>query len=59
MLVNKIISFGGIQLYNTSSVYYIVYSFPQIKSSSITIYLPFTLFYLPQQNIFQMFESEV
>ena len=36
---------SGVQFYNTSSVYCIVFSPSQVKSPSITIY-PYTLFYL-------------
>ena len=46
-LVNKIIQVSGVPFYNTKSLYCIVCSPPQIMSPSITIYPPYTLFYLP------------
>ena len=46
-LVSKMIYVPGVQFYNTLPVYFIVCSPPKVKSPSITIYHPFTLFYLP------------
>ena len=38
----------GVELYNTSSAYFLVCSPPKVKSPSIPIYLtPFIFFYLP------------
>ena len=44
-LVINIIQVSGVQFYNTSSVYCIVYSLPQVKSPSISINPP-PIFYL-------------
>lgn len=47
-LVKKIIHVSSVQVYNTASVHYIMCSPSKVESLSITIYSPFTLFYLPQ-----------
>ena len=47
-LVNKIIYVSSVQLCNMSSVYYCIVCWPSIdRSSSITTYLHFALYYLP------------
>ena len=48
LTINKINQWvSGAQFYDTSSVYCIVCSSPQVKSPSITIYPPYTLFCPP------------
>ena len=53
-LVNEIIHVSGIQFYNTSSVYCIVYSSTKVKSPFVTIYPPFSsstsLTHFPSSN---------
>ena len=49
-LVNKIIQVSSVQLYNISPVYCIVCLPLKIKSSSVTTYPPFTLYYLTQPS---------
>ena len=46
-LVNKIILVSGVQFYNTSFVCCAVCLPPEVKTSYITIFSPFTLSYLP------------
>lgn len=46
-LVNKMIQVSGEQFYYTSSDCCIVCLQPKVKSTSITVYPPFTLFYFP------------
>ena len=46
------IKVSTVQFYNTSSIYCIVCSPPQVKSPSFTLYPPSTYFYLPQPPFF-------
>ena len=65
-LVNNIKLVSGVQFYNTSSVYCIVCSSPEVKSPSITVYLlipsstsPYSFFPLVITILFSVYMSFV